>query len=316
MRIVNRDSIMALKQERRAKIEELKYHFDGDLVHLGRISRGCRTCFSRNTMSQYPIYTGVECNLNCGYCYYEKTRTDVTWNSEERIRGNLTELYNMILDPLCDIREVTYNSFGETLKYPTIIEEGARLVKQAEKNLGRRIYSHLYTNGVLANEEMLKLLKKCDVTELRFHVSASNFSKRVFKNMRIAKEMDFVVSVEEPSLPENKQKILDHLKEFEDIGIIHLNLIECQVTNDNRSYLEKKYPTGRIYRDRLWHLYDEGMVYDIMEEVIKNKYNYSVIDCNSRVECCRAGEAVNGVVKEVDFDEEDDAFAEFDVYDI
>ena len=36
-------------------------------------------------------------------------------------------------------------------------------------------------------------------------------------------------------------------------------------------------------------MYDEGMVYDIMEEIIDKKYSFSIIDCNSRVEGCRDG---------------------------
>ncbi|MFT4297820.1 MAG: hypothetical protein ACMXX5_01375, partial [Candidatus Woesearchaeota archaeon] len=147
--------------------------------------------------------------------------------------------------------------------------------------------SHLYTNGILATPDVLEKLKEWGIVELRFHISASNFSKKVINNMKAAKKIGFVVSVEEPALPENKKKLLKHLPLFEKIGISHLNLIECQVTPNNYSYLEKKYPNGIIYRDLLWHLYDEGMVYDIIEEVIKKKYSFSVIDCNSRVECTR-----------------------------
>ena len=139
----------------------------------------------------------------------------------------------------------------------------------------------------MADENTLNILKSCNIDELRFHVSASNFSKKVLENMKIAASMDFIVTVEEPSLPENKEKILKHLPIFNEIGIKHLDIVECQVTESNSEYLEKTYPHGKIYRDRLWHLYDEGMVYDIIEEVIKNKYSFSVIDCNSRVECCR-----------------------------
>lgn len=86
--------------------------------------------------------------------------------------------------------------------------------------------------------------------------------------MKDAVDMGFIVTVEEPSLPENKEPLMAYLEVLDKIGINHLDMVECQVTRDNKSYLESKYPNGRIYRDYLWHFYDEGMVYDIMEEVI------------------------------------------------
>ena len=131
-----------------------------------------------------------------------------------------------------------------------------------------------------------------EVDELRFHISASNFSKKVINYMYEAAKMGFIVSVEEPSWPHHKDNIVDLLPTFEDIGVKHLNLVEIQVTEWNIDNIEKAYlgdDTVGIYKDYYWHLYDGGMVYDIMEEVIDKKYSYSVLDCNGGVERCRHG---------------------------
>ncbi len=301
MEIVSRDYILGEKQKRRNIIKELEYHAHGDCIHIGRISNGCKTCFLRQPNSSFAVYTGCECNVSCGYCYYDKKRDDNNWNTAQKVQNNLTLLYETILDPSTNFQEITYNSWGETLKYPAIIKEASNLVKRWEKDNDKKVYNHLYTNGTLADNDMLDFLKSCGIIELRFHHSASNFSEKVFRNMQLAIEKDFVVSVEEPSLPENKEKIIQHLPLYNSIGIKHLNLVECQVTSDNKEYLEKKYPQGRIYRDNLWHLYDEGMVYDIMEERVKNGYKFSIIDCNSRVECCRDSNQITRVPELLDY---------------
>ena len=39
-------------------------------------------------------------------------------------------------------------------------------------------------------------------------------------------------------------------------------------------------------------MYDDGMVYDIIEEKVKNNYKFSIIDCNIRTEMHR-GDIIN-----------------------
>lgn len=314
MEIVSRDEIIAEKVARRKKISKLKSSINGDMTHIGRVSRGCTTCFYRTPSSNYAVYTGSECNVACGYCYYDKGRNDENWGTSEKVAENLANYYHMALDPKVDLQEVTYNSWGETLKYMNILEEAAKITRKHEKTRNHKIYSHLYTNGMLATPDVLERLKKIEVTELRFHVSASNFSSNVLENMRNAKSMGFIVSVEEPSLSENKEKLMNHLSIFEEIGIKHLDIVECQVLPGNYEYLDKTYPKGRYYRDLLWHLYDEGMVYDIIEEVLDKEYSYSVIDCNSRNEVCRETKQIFGRPTEdtLTWSHARDAVAEFD----
>lgn len=300
LQIVSRDWVLQEKFKRRAQLP-LEYHANGDCIHMGKISKGCKTCFLRDNFSTFAIYTGCECNVDCGYCYYDKNRNDQNWNSNHKIRNNLADLYEKILNDETNFQEITYNSWGETLKYPAVIKEASDMIKRWEQDSGKKVYNHLYTNGILADNNMLNFLKECGIIELRFHHSASRFSKRVVDNMKLAAEMGFIVSVEEPSLPENKEQLIQHLPIYNSIGIKHLNIVECQVTSYNKEYLEKKYPQGRIYRDNLWHFYDEGMVYDIMEERVKNGYKFSIIDCNSRVECCRDSNQITRVPELLDY---------------
>ena len=102
--------------------------------------------------------------------------------------------------------------------------------------------------------------------------------------MALTKERGITVSVEEPAYPPEHDNILDHLPFFEEVGVKHMNMVEVQVTAFNRPDIEDEYPEGRIFKDHFYHLYDEGLCYDVMDAVEKNKYSFSVLDCNSHVE--------------------------------
>ena len=49
------------------------------------------------------------------------------------------------------------------------------------------IHQHMYTNGILANEENLRALASAGLDELRFNLGATNCADRVIENMAIAK---------------------------------------------------------------------------------------------------------------------------------
>jgi len=181
----------------------------------------------------------------------------------------------------------SYNSWGETLLafangYQGLFLRANAVIKLIEKRHGYKIYKKLYTNGLLASEDTLAFLKnELDINEIRFHLSASKFSENVYRNMQTASDMGFVVVVEEPSLPSHREQLFEMLPRIETIGVRHLDICEVEITQHNIQKLHALFPDGGMYRNACYHLYDEGLVYDLIEEVIKRKYTFSVIDCNS-----------------------------------
>jgi len=228
-------------------------------------------------------------------CYYSRNRKDDE-REVDYIRKLLSDFFYKSFDPNYKPVALSLQSSGETLLYINDLEMFMMILNKMKSDRNINTYHHLYTNGVLATKDNLKRLKDMGIHELRFHISASGFSKLVIENMYEASKMGFFVSVEEPSWPKHKKQLMDHLPIFEDIGLKHLNMVEVQVTKYNfndidkeypngRFYdIDKEYPNGRFYKDALLHLYDEGLVYDIIEEVIKKGYPYSVLDCNSWIE--------------------------------
>lgn len=284
MRLVPYEEIFSEKEGRRRRIKEIEYHASGHAIHIGKISPGCRGCFSPE--GSHGIQIGTQCMMKCTYCYYDPKRTEM---SKEEADAIFRRFISFLRDPKWSPIIFALQSSGETLMYMNDLQRFVDAIKAAAPEKRKNFYIYAYTNGLIADERTLPKLKEWGVREFRFHVSASNFSPVVFKNMEKAISMGFTASVELPSLPHLGEKIMDMLPKLNDLGVKHLNLIETQVTPHNREELHKMYPNGRAYQDFFIHLYDEGLIYDVMEEVIKNRYGFSVLDCNSGVERSRHG---------------------------
>jgi len=287
MKILSYLDVMKEKLSRQSQIKDLETDVHGHCIHVGPVSYACRGCFAGG--QQGGIQIGNKCMVNCPMCYYDPLRDDT--GHEQRVAQLLGDFYQLRHENAIPYA-FSYQSSGETLSYIDDLEKFAVIFKEIEEEKNCEIYHHLYTNGILANKEILSRLNAMEVDEIRFHISASNFSKKVIDNMYEAAKMGFIVSVEEPAWPIHEDIIMKHLPIFEDIGVQHLNIVECQVTEHNIDNIEKTYGFDDevgIFKDYFWHLYDNGMVYNIMEEVIAKDYSFSILDCNSGVERCRHG---------------------------
>lgn len=274
--------MLAEKEKRRAKIKGLERHAYGGAVHLGKISPGCRICFTGEQGGGIQI--GQECNCKCTVCYYERDRNDKDANTTIRLHDTLGDFFRNNYDPTWNPWVYAFQSSGETLMYIDELLQFAPIFRMIERRRGINIYHYMYSNGTLIDEAMLDKIVQLKVREIRFHLSASKWGKKVKRAMELTQKRGITVSVEEPSYPLERDNILKHLSFFQDVGVRHLNLVEVQLTNANRPEIAAEYPDARIFKDHFYHLYDEGLVYDVMESVEKNGYTFSVHDCNSHVE--------------------------------
>lgn len=295
MKIVSYQEIYEEKLKRRKAIKELEYHAHGHCIHVGPISPGCRVCFTGECEKIIPgmwvgggIQIGNECMYKCPYCYYDTQRKD-SQNFGMEVNEKIADVFFKILHENYKPLSMSYQSSGETLLYMDELEQIAYLLKRNAKQKNINTYFFLYTNGLLLNNENYERLKEWGIHEFRVHISASDFDIKVLKNIENGVKHGFIMSIEEPGWPLNKEKLINLLPTFNNIGIKHLNIIEMQVTEHNIKAIDYYYPNARLYHDYFLHMYDEGMVYDIIEEKIKNNYNFSVLDCNSEVEKCRNG---------------------------
>jgi pyruvate formate-lyase activating enzyme-like uncharacterized protein len=283
MKILPIQDVYMRKFERQKKIDKLQYHAAGHCVHIGKISPGCYSCFVPNKYSK-NIQSGFNCNLNCVYCASGACRSSVDKKEKAlnslRFEMDSRALKREVSMPGYNPSKISFSGGGEPLMYLDNISLYMNLFHDIHKSLKDKPWYFLYTNGILATEKNLERLNALGFDEIRFHLGATHFSEKVYGNMRKAVTYFKAVSVETPAWPFHKKKLFQMLPRIQDIGVKHLNITEIEINQKNFNKISKALPDGEICQCGELQLYDNGLVYDLMEEVIKKKYTFSVLDCN------------------------------------
>ena len=197
---------------------------------------------------------------------------------------------------------------GEPLLYMDRLKKAALLASKIEEKMNIKIWKKIYTNGTLFDQEKFEKLEDWGIDEIRFHTSASYFAEEVFINLEEACRRNFVVTVEEPAYPPNRKKLLNSLVRYEEAGIDHMQIGEVKVYDFNIKQILKENPDGRYYLTDVVFLYHEGLTYEIMEEVSRRNYSYSVLDCSSEISWMQALQAKGSIEP----GELDSVFARYD----
>lgn len=291
MKILQIQDVYSRKFERQRKIEKLEYHAAGHCVHLGKISPGCYHCFVPDHYGR-NIMSGLSCNCDCTYCasgsctsMYGRNPDRKTGKEEDmenllRFKVDRETLTNESKMPDYNPRKMSFSGGGEPLIYIDNIAMYMELFHDLHQNLEQKPWYYLYTNGILATKKNLERLQALGFDEIRFHLGATDFSEKVYDHMRMATRYLKTVSVETPAWPFHKEKLFEMLPILQDIGVKHLNITEIELNNNNFNRIFDVIPDGEICQCGELQLYDNGLVYDLMDEVVRQGYTYSVLDCN------------------------------------
>ena len=305
MKFLSIQEALNRKIERQAAIEELEYHASGHCVHVGELSPGCYQCFVPDRFS-INLHIGSQCNLNCPYCPGVPGIGTLSSRDLLVMKGRmLHKALKAKLDHT--IPTISFTGGGEPLMHLDIITDMIKFCKDIEQYMRVKPWYYLYTNGVLADLDAIMRLTDSGFDEIRFHLGASGFSKKVYKNLELAARYLDTVTVETPAWPPHRDKLFDMLPIIDDIGVKHLNIGEIWLTEHNRERIAKMMPEAQVYQCHLIHLYDGGLVYDLIEEVLRRGYSFSVLDCNCLVKSIQRSpgkrvmhEPVKGLCKDRD----------------
>lgn len=282
MKLITVQEALGRKFKRQQALGGLELDASGHCAHIGKLSPGCYGCFVPNGFT-FNLGIGYQCNSKCPYCPQLGKDKELTRETIKATKAKIIALANMRKTSDLIPRFSFSSGKGEPLKYLSVISDYMRFMRKVEPDMERRPWYFLYTNGLLADVDMILGLKDLGFDEIRYHLGASGFSKIVYNSIELAVKHIKVVTVETPAWPPHRDQLFEMLPIIHDMGVKHLNLGEVQLTQHNYNYINKILPDAEIYQNYEIHLYDGGLVYDIMDEVVTNNYSFSALDCNSLV---------------------------------
>ncbi|HSW60232.1 MAG TPA: radical SAM protein [bacterium] len=219
------ESAQTLRDKLLEEIKDLGAQFDflGSKADSRYLSNGCRLC---GEGSWSCLFINGSCNADCFYC---PSRQDdaVLKPTTNTLEFETPQKYAQYVN-FFGFKGVSFSggepflTFDRTLNY----------LKELRKKCSPDIYTWLYTNGALVNEEQLKMLKDEGLNEIRFDIGAFGYS--LDKAEMAARHIE-TITVEIPLAPDHFETVRDLVIPMKNAGIKHLNLHQLRVTPYNVS---------------------------------------------------------------------------------
>ncbi|MFB6340284.1 radical SAM protein [Saccharicrinis sp. FJH62] len=201
--------------------------FKGTKIFHNGISNGCSLC--GKGMWSCLFITG-KCNAGCFYCPAPQQTDELP--TSQGLTFETPEAYAEYVNYF-GFKGVSFSG-GEPLLY---FERTLEYLKAVRSMCDPDIYIWLYTNGILASEEKFRLLAEAGLNEIRFDIGATRYS---LENVKKASGIIPTVTIEIPSVPEEKNLIIELLPDLVKVGVKHLNLHQLRLTDHNAAKLLKR----------------------------------------------------------------------------
>jgi len=256
----------------RDSIPGLCFHGSHQAVSTGNLIPGCEMCTRKAYMS---FQLGFRCNAKCPFCFLDTYDADTPDEDEKYVRQTYLKEFHRRKNEL----EGVALTGGEPLLYLPELEACVTEMREAKPGL----YFWVYTNGILADDEHLGVLRGLGVKETRFNLAATNYDEKTLGNLERARGMFEHVAVEVPSYPKQKDRFMRRLGELDRIGIDQLNLQELLVTDANVHRLEGEgYQSGFLFLKKFFLYGSRRMTYEVMRHCVEEEYSFTVNDCSAR----------------------------------
>lgn len=250
----------------------------GDEAHF---PKGCISCLLGTGLS--AIRKTNRCNACCKFCYDYGVLDTIPPIGEGLWEIGGTKFYEHDLPLLFStskkptgISYVYLEPFMEIEVYYSVI--------RAFREAG--IHQHLYTNGILANEENLKALGEAGLDELRFNLGATNCSDQVIAAMAVAKKYIPQVGIETPMTPELYAAFQQKKDAILATGIDFMNCAELHLNANNID----NYAGENMYMSRLGYLspiWSRDLTLKLMRQAVEEHWPITVHDCSNDTKFAR-----------------------------
>lgn len=256
----------------------------GRTLYVGndeKFPKGCHSCLLGTGLS--AIRKTNRCNIDCKFCYNYGELDDIPPIGEGMWEIGGTKFKEQDLNLLLStsrrptgISYVYLEPFMEIEKYYPIVRKF--------KDAG--IHQHLYTNGILANEENLKALGEAGLDELRFNLGASNCSDQVIKNIALAKQYIPQVGIETPMTPEFFEQFFAKQEQILATGLDFINCAELHLNPNNLDNYEGEnmYILRHGYISPIW---SRELTLKFMKIADDEQWDLVVHDCSNYTKFAR-----------------------------
>ncbi|MBN2891739.1 MAG: radical SAM protein [Bacteroidales bacterium] len=201
--------------------------FKGTKPYYNHISEGCKIC-GEGTWS--CLFITGKCNGKCFYCPTEQKNDEIP--TSQGLTFPTAKSYAEYVNYF-KFKGVSFSG-GEPLLFPErVIEYLSEIRKQASTD----IYTWIYTNGILANNDVFNKLAETNLNEVRFDIGATGYN---LDKIKFAKGKIKNLSIEIPAIPEEKEKLMKLLPEIIKAGVTNLNLHQLRLTEFNAPQLSKR----------------------------------------------------------------------------
>ncbi|MEK7389012.1 MAG: radical SAM protein [Elusimicrobiota bacterium] len=199
----------------------IKGDFGTMTLYTRRLPPGCRSCLSGQGSNLYV--TGL-CTRDCFFCFNQKPRKDET------------VVHGIPVDVPSEAPEIVarygLRSVGLSGGEPLLRPQRVLALLEALKGMPHPPRVDLYTNGDLADDDVLRRLKDAGLDAIRFDLAARDYdAEPVRRAMRIFKE----VAVEIPVVPEHKDRLQKMVLELDELKVPFLNIHELFLCAENSS---------------------------------------------------------------------------------
>jgi pyruvate formate-lyase activating enzyme-like uncharacterized protein len=244
----------------------------GASIYLGKLSPGCIACKSG---SWDCFFLTMSCNLTCPFCCSRgAASTNIPLSALGKDIDEVLEHLNIIKPA-----GISFSGGEPFLEF----EKLRNLVSIVRRELPGT-YLWVYTNGFLAAEEKIIELGKCGINEIRFNLAASGYDNpTILDHLYASGKWIETTTVEIPSIPEQKNKLLSLIPKLDLLGVQFLNLHELiyEPGTPSESLSGPRFgirtPDGHYTEI---HPDSRQLTLEVIQYTNINKLNVSVNDCS------------------------------------
>jgi len=248
--------------------DKVNYGFKQSKTYSGDLSPGCLSCGEGRWSC---MYINRLCTAACFFCLEDRKIKKERPPETDRI------VFDNPIDYIDYLEKFGFKgvgfSGGECM---LVFEMLLSYLKKIRQRLGKKIYTWIYTNGDLVDEDKLTKLRRAGLDEIRFNISARNYD---LQPVELATKYIKAVAVEIPVIPDDHEVLKKCLLKMQKMGVNYLNIHQLITSKHNyRNYVNRNYTF--LHQSWIPILESEMIALKLLKYALDNNIRLSINYCS------------------------------------